>query len=445
MPKINDNPHSTRLHEFLNERVRLAGKVSGFVQRASKLSAEVFVKTLVLGLAAQPQASLSELAEQSAKMGVAISPQGLDERINERAVKMLQDLFAQAIQLFQSQTKLAGASLTQFSSIHILDSSIITLPAPMQTVFAGCKAVGGVAALKIQLSFEYLRGQLSAVQVEAGRCPDQKCRLQLDQAAANNLHLFDLGYFTVAVFAALDQAKAFFISRFQTQTALYALDGSSGKIELAQILAQQTDALYEQDYLMGLTHRLKVRLIAQRLPESVTAERRRKTLAKMRKKGRTASAAHLALLPWNIFVTNVPAARLTALQVMAFYRLRWQIELVFKLWKSCAQLDQVGTWRTERVLCVLYAKLIGLVIFHWRAAPHRVIDNQELSWPKAFRRWQAAIPAVLKALSRSVRSLQAVCRALATDFHHKALKTRRRKSPSTYHLVLSLEPALPLA
>lgn len=88
MPQSKDNPHSNRLHEFLNERVQLAGKVSGFVQRASKLSAEVFVKTWVLGLAAKPAASLSELAEQSAAMGVQISPQGLDERINERAVKL---------------------------------------------------------------------------------------------------------------------------------------------------------------------------------------------------------------------------------------------------------------------------------------------------------------------------------------------------------------------
>jgi hypothetical protein len=315
----------------------------------------------------------------------------------------------------------------------------------MQALFAGCKAIGGAAALKIQLSFEYLRGQLSVIQVEAGRCPDQKCRLQLDQAEVNSLHLFELGYFTVAVLEALDKAKAFFICRFQTQTALYVLAGASSKIELTQVLAQQTEARYEQDYRMGLTHRLKVRLIAQRLPEPVAAERRRKTLAKMRKKGRTPSATHLALLDWNIFVTNVPASRLTAFQIMAFYRLRWQIELIFKLWKSCAKLDQLGAWRTERVLCVLYAKLIGLVIFHWLAAPHRVIDSQELSWPKAFRRWQAAIPTVIAALTQSVRSLEAVCRALATDFHRKALKTRRRKSPSTYYLLLSLEPALPLA
>jgi Transposase DDE domain len=439
MPKAKDTTVAQQLHEFLNERVRLAGRVSGFVQRASKLSAEVFVKTLVWGLAAKPQASLSEWADQSAALGVSISPQSLDERINERAVTLLQDVFRQALQVFQSQTKLAGASLTPFSSIHLLDSSIMTLPAHMQMLFAGCKTAGGEAALKGQLSFEYLRGRLSAVQVEAGRCPDQKCRLQLDQAEANSLHIFDLGYFTVAVLEALDKATAFVISRFQFQTALYPLGGASDKIELAQVLAHQSGTLYEHAYQMGQANRLPVRLIAQRLPEPAAAQRHRKTLAKLRKKGRTPSATYLALLDWTIFVTNVPATRLTALQVMAFYRLRWQIELVFKLWKSCAQLDYVGAWRTERVLCVLYAKLIGLVIFHWLVAPERIVKDRELSYPKAFHCWQDTIPTLSKALTKAPRKLAAVCHTFTAALRRKALKTRRRKSLSTYQLLLSLE------
>ena len=192
---------------------------------------------------------------------------------------------------------------------------MLTLPTHMQTIFAGCKTVGGAAALKLHLSFEYLRARLSAVQVEAGRSPDQKCRLQLEQAEPESLHLFDLGYFTVAVLAALKEAGAFFVSRFQTQTALYAVNGASDKIELAQVLAQHTGCLYEQDYRMGHTARLTVRLIAQRLPEAIVAQRRRKAIAKMRKKGRTPSAAHLHLLAWNIFIPNVPAQRLTSSEV----------------------------------------------------------------------------------------------------------------------------------
>jgi hypothetical protein len=96
MPGIKDNTCAKQLHAFLNEGVRLAGKISGFVQRTSKLTAAVFVQTLVLGLAAKPEASLSDLAQQCASLGVSIRPQGLDDRINERAVKLLQAVFEQA-------------------------------------------------------------------------------------------------------------------------------------------------------------------------------------------------------------------------------------------------------------------------------------------------------------------------------------------------------------
>ena len=439
MPKSKFNVISDRLVKFLNQTAQQAGKASGFVQRTSKLTAAVFVKTLVLGLSAKPEASLAELAEQSEAFGVKISPQGLDERLNERAVKLLQGLFEEALRVFRSEQKIAGAVFTQFSSIRILDSTIITLPAGMQSLYAGCKTTGGAAALKVHLSFEYLRGQLSALQVVAGRSPDQNCRLQVEQAEANSLHLFDLGYFKQEVLVALDQVGAFFISRLQTQTAVYDLDQAGDKIELVQVLSAQPGAVYERDYQIGHKTRLKVRLIAQRLPQPQAVERRRKALAKHRKKGRTPSATYLHLLDWNIFITNVPPNRLTAVQVIAFYRLRWQIELVFKLWKSCAQLADVGLWRSQRVLCFLYAKLIGLVLFHYLAAPQRVLDNQELSWPKAFRRWQLAVPKFMAALAKSGRGLATLCAALADDFLHKALKGRRKKSPSSYRRLLSLQ------
>jgi hypothetical protein len=56
---------------------------------------------------------------------------------------------------------------------------------------------------------------------------------------------------------------------------------------------------------------------------------------------------------------------LTATEVFEVAHLRWQIELLFKLWKSELQLDE---WRSEnpwRILCEIYAKLIAIVIQHW--------------------------------------------------------------------------------
>lgn len=94
-------------------------------------------------------------------------------------------------------------------------------------------------------------------------------------------------------------------------------------------------------------------------------------------------------MDWPLFVTNVPADRLSIEQVALLYRVRWQVELVFKLWKSYCGLKHIVGLRRERVLVELYAKMIGLVLTHFLTAPLRMphgrYANREIS-PLAVRR-----------------------------------------------------------
>ena len=56
---------------------------------------------------------------------------------------------------------------------------------------------------------------------------------------------------------------------------------------------------------------------------------------------------------------------LTLDEALALYRVRWQIELLFKLWKQQGKVDE---WRSEnswRIICEIYAKLVGLLLQHW--------------------------------------------------------------------------------
>lgn len=71
------------------------------------------------------------------------------------------------------------------------------------------------------------------------------------------------------------------------------------------------------------------------------------------------------LAGWVILLTNAPAALLTFDQALELYRVRWQIELLFKLWKSEGLIDHWRTANPWRILCELYAKLTALLIQHW--------------------------------------------------------------------------------
>jgi hypothetical protein len=137
-------------------------------------------------------------------------------------------------------------------------------------------------------------------------------------------------------------------------------------------------------------------------------------------------------------MTNVPEERLSFEQVMALYPIRWQIELVFKLWKSQAKLASVGQWRPARVLCHLYARLLSLVVFHWLTGPWRFGDWGELSLTKAFQVVQHHTLRLAQAMATGWRSMPTILEKMTRDFQRFACKDKRRKSPSSFDTFVRL-------
>ena len=116
--------------------------------------------------------------------------------------------------------------------------------------------------------------------------------------------------------------------------------------------------------------RLRCRIVALRAPAEVAARRRQKACDKAAKKGRQPTARHLATCDWTVFLTSCPADLLTWKEVVVLYRVRWQIELLFKLCRvlSHGAHNLIETHRTEdpvRQLVELYSRMTAVVIQHW--------------------------------------------------------------------------------
>jgi Transposase DDE domain len=73
----------------------------------------------------------------------------------------------------------------------------------------------------------------------------------------------------------------------------------------------------------------------------------------------------LRLADWTLLLTDAPAKRLSLEEALVLLRERWQMELLYKLWKQHGQLDESRSQFCWRILCELYAKLIGLLLQHW--------------------------------------------------------------------------------
>lgn len=102
------------------------------------------------------------------------------------------------------------------------------------------------------------------------------------------------------------------------------------------------------------------RLIATRLPADKAEEARNRLRAEM---GAAVTAEALEMSAYVALFTSVPAPRLAADQCLQVYRLRWQIELAFKRWKSLCHFDRLPNERSDTIVSWLYGKLLlGLIL-----------------------------------------------------------------------------------
>jgi hypothetical protein len=359
------------LKDVFTESETLA-RATQFVQRRSPLTGLMFVQALVIGFLKYPQASLSQLAQECAGLGFAISPQGLHERIQQGSVDFLKVLYQQALQQLKSQMALPIALLHQFTQILVVDSTFQTLPDSLEKQYPGSGGKAANACLKVQLVYDFLGGNLNQLAIQAGRAPDQGYTQYLDSVTAGSLVLLDLGYFRLASLDTITQKNAFFLMRYLYHTVVYSLEGS--RLDLLAFLESQRQAAVDRPVLLGTSSKTPVtcRLISVPVPLALAEERRRKVKRNAQEHGKTATERQLRMLSWSIFLTNVPEKWLSATQVIAFYRIRWQIELVFKFWKSYCGMDKLPGVRPARVMTEFYAKLLVAIVSNFLVAPIRL-------------------------------------------------------------------------
>ena len=388
-----------------------------------------------------------------------MTPEALQQRLTVRAVTFLQDLVQTAFaKLHSGDTICEEGIFAPFSRVHIADSTGFGLPESLAKEFPGAGGSGSKAGAKIQLVWEYKSHTFDHFALMPWNVPDSKyvdTVVALAQAAS--LFLFDLGYFKLTAFAAIAAAQAYFLSRLNHQaTVREVVGGRQQALDLAKSLAADSRSVVEKAVVLGAYERIPVRLVAIRMPEAVVNERRRQAYAAAKKAGYTPTHAHLALLAWNLFITNVPATVWTAKTVATAYTLRWQVELVFRAWKSGLHLATITTTTKQSTLCYLYGRMLLLLLTSALSSPLRVAvwqhQHRELSLFKLARHLQANADAWLQHLFRPPWQLTAFLSSLCVTAERLVRKAVRKRRTSAQCLrdrlgsqVDFFEPALALA
>lgn len=137
---------------------------TGFIQRLRKLTGSGFIQTLVFGWLSNPSATLEELTQTAATLGISITPQGLDKRFTSVCANFILKVLEAAVATVIAEKPVAIPVLQRFSSVYIQDSSTITLPDVLAVIWKGC---GGSttkntsSSLKTQIRLNLNTGELA--------------------------------------------------------------------------------------------------------------------------------------------------------------------------------------------------------------------------------------------------------------------------------------------
>ena len=180
---------------------------------------------------------------------------------------------------------------------------------------------------------------------------------------------------------------------------------------------------------------MQCRLVAYRLPEEVVKQRQRKALEEAQKKGRVLQQEYLDWLRFGLYITNVPQQVWSSQVVGTVYRLRWQVEWTFRNWKSLLHIHILKGTRPERIMCILYGRLITITML-------ALLSSYAAWYAEDYLQKEISVPKLINWLKRKGRFAKAMhfgtLEALFSDLRRalpKLLCKQKRKRRTSRQLL----------
>jgi hypothetical protein len=442
------------LSHILKKRANELARQTGFVQRTSPITGAVFAQTLVFGFRNEPAASYSDLQQMMGLQGVQVTNQAIEERMTPQAATFLQRLLEECVGFAVAGEPTRLPLFERFNGVYLQDGSVIELSDELAAVWPGCGSWsdhGGQAALRVQMRIEMNDGHLVGPWMQPGRESEKSGPATAEHSPLPKgaLYITDAGLQTLSRLRALAQQGVFFLTAASMRQKII---DQQGKVwDVPSFVLSHPHGVIDEPIRAGLCEQVPMRLMAIPFPNKRKARQPRGLATRCRgsrhdvqvgrkkrprrkvRKIKQSSKKRQVVKDWLILFTNVPQEQLRPQEARELMRLRWQIELIWKLWKQDGQLD---VWRSEkpmRILCEVFAKLMGLIIGHWLTIvgcwqdPHR-------SLVKASRLVKKVAPALVLTL-QGRQSMQAVLQRCCESMGQCRLNPRRKHPNTSQHLL----------
>lgn len=436
----------SKLHKiFTKSAIEELAWETGFIKRSSsKIRGFDFLLSLLISSLDPEHSSLEKMSGILAQISrrTMVTSQAIMKRINnENTHYFLKEVYSKVLRnRLLELDNISPLILSHFSKVLIQDSSTVTLHEKLQEHFKGSGGRASKAAAKFDVIYDYKAREYEAITLTDQKIADQRLGLKIEQVLTeNSLVIRDLGYLRVDSLMQIIAKKAFFLSRLRSDILVYLNHEDEHPIDLGTYLAKECKhGLFDKDVFIT-AEKLPVRLVAYLAPEEVANKRRREAKATAKKQGRTLKESTLKFFAFTVFITNVSREIWKPEIIGTIYRIRWQIELIFKCWKSRAQIHYLKGTNPERIKSLIYAKLILILLLHqlYRLAEFIGTNRtgRTVSMPKVFE-WMRDAERLIRIIKGSTSYWE---RHLFIEaiFRNMCMQTRNRKT--TFEIVCRCE------
>lgn len=278
-----------------------------------------------------------------------------------------------------------GSDASLFSDILIDDGSSFAVADGLAKVFPGRFTKVKPAAIELHAHMSLKSDQLLSVTLAPDKEAERQYLPPADSLPARSLSLRDRGYVDLEYFAALEartNGPAFLLCRTNGKInpivdEIRGVPRKFAKKWEGKKLQELPKALLRKGVDLRVSwprpegRRLQLRLVIRYQEPRVSKERAKKRLT-------AKEQCYLAKNQWAFLLSNVPD-ELSADAIVRLYRLRWQVELTFKEWKSYANLHALQSERPSIVEGFIWASLCAALIKRALAHCAQLVHQRAIS------------------------------------------------------------------
>jgi hypothetical protein len=378
--KLEKEKHELQLYSkkitgwISEETIQKIAIYSGYIKRIDlKILPMPLLLTLAYGMFGNGESTLTLLSlDMFGWFNINITPQALSDRMSKKeTVLFLKNILIEALtqQIVHGLKNTYGHLFDKFTAVQIEDSTQFKLHEKLKGKFKGSGGSASAAAMKLNTVYNITQHTISHLDIVPGVTSDQSLSQNVRKLIKKGeLWIRDLGYFNISDMFAINKLKAYFLSRLKKGVSIFLNEKDTESIDIFKFLEENTKdgSFFDKDIYIGeKKNRLKVRIVGEKVPGHVQQKRienYKKNKIKRDKKKKI-KEDYFVWFGYSVFITNVGREIFSFAEVIiAIYKIRWQIEIFFKRIKSILQVDVIKGKSKNRVLCLVYAKLISLLM-----------------------------------------------------------------------------------